>query len=376
MEAVGEGNNIVGETKTLYAPTVPAPGPMVPPASMFGNVPGYEDTLAGGGGGYLPPPMPLHPNRDPEPAPVPQDWNIPSITEDVARERFIMYASGKCCYSNAPAKDGVITNMQAFNTYRYRLETFTESRSTEWATKPYEGEPADFYTQTAPRPWEIPVTGPSLFQNHEENIKVPYTSSNKPCHTCSASGKMPCHECNGSGTKVCWVCNGSGREGGDSPCNQCNQRGRENCSKCHGNGTKECETCKGKQQLLTYINLKVEWKNNVEDYVVEQNSGLEVDNLSDVTGKTLFKNAQYMLYPVYGFPDPSLSQASDRLVREHQAKFSQNSRILQQQQTIELIPITKVTYKWKGGIHVYYIYGNEHQVKVPDYPATCCCSIM
>lgn len=46
--------------------------------------------------------------------------SIPSITEDTAREAFVQFASSKCCYSAAPAKDGVITKMDAFNTYRVR----------------------------------------------------------------------------------------------------------------------------------------------------------------------------------------------------------------------------------------------------------------
>lgn len=50
--------------------------------------------------------------------------SIPSITEDTAREAFLLYASSKCCYSSAPAKDGVITNMDAFNTYRVRQRQF------------------------------------------------------------------------------------------------------------------------------------------------------------------------------------------------------------------------------------------------------------
>lgn len=46
--------------------------------------------------------------------------SIPSISEDTAREAFVLFASSKCCYSAAPAKDGVITSMEAFNTYRVR----------------------------------------------------------------------------------------------------------------------------------------------------------------------------------------------------------------------------------------------------------------
>lgn len=35
--------------------------------------------------------------------------------------------------------------------------------------------------------------------------------------------------------------------------------------------------------------------NHVEDHVVEQNSGLKIDNLRSVSGKELFKNNQYLV---------------------------------------------------------------------------------
>lgn len=352
----------------------PLTNPSAPPANMFGNVPGYEGTVAGGGG-YLPPPMPLEPVAPPQPGATPQDWSIPSLPEDVAREAFKSFASSNCCYSSAPATDGTITTMEPFNTYRYRLETFTESRSTEWAHKPHEGEQPDFYTQTAPRPWEVQATAPNLFTNHTEEIRVPFTSSLKECHSCHTTGRMPCEECNGNGSKPCWVCNGSGSRDNDS-CSRCNATGKDSCTDCNGQGTKNCTTCQGKGQLLTYIKLKVEWVNNVEDHVVQQNSGLNIDDLRNVTGKELFKNNQYLLYPLLGFPNQAISEASERLVRDHQAKYAQTSRILQQRQTVELIPITKVNYKWKGDSHVYYVYGNENQVSADNYPATCCCVIL
>lgn len=108
--------------------------------------------------------------------------SIPSISEETAREAFVLFASSNCCYSKGPAKDGVITSMEAFNTYRvcdrwkttsqrddifhykrsnkgtelcfcpplfiqYRLETFTESRSTEWSHVPYHGTQLSRFTQ-------------------------------------------------------------------------------------------------------------------------------------------------------------------------------------------------------------------------------------
>ncbi|XP_059186335.1 protein SSUH2 homolog [Centropristis striata] len=353
----------------------PPTAPAATAGNMFGTVPGYEGIMAGGGG-YLPPPMPVEPTAPPQPGPVPDDWNIPTLTEDVAREAFKSYASAQCCYGKDPATDGVITSLEPFNTYRYRLETYTESRSTEWAHKPHEGEPADFYTQTAPRPWEIQAMAPSLFTDQKEEIRVPFTSSIKECHKCHSTGTMPCEECKGNGyEKLCWVCDGTGTKENDS-CSRCNATGKDLCTHCDGQGTKMCDTCEGKLQLLTYIKLKVEWTNNIEDHVVEQNSGLKVDDLRSVSGKELFKNNQYLLYPLLGFPNPAISEASERLIREHQSKYAQTSRILQQRQTVELIPITKVNYKWKGDSHLYYVYGNEHQVSADNYPQTCCCVIL
>ncbi|XP_045932184.1 protein SSUH2 homolog [Micropterus dolomieu] len=345
-----------------------------PAANMFGNMPGYEGIVAGGGG-YLPPPMPVEPVAPPQPGPAPEDWSIPSLSEDVAREAFGSFVSSHCCYSSGPVEDGVITSMEPFNTYRYRLETFTESRSTECAEKPHEGEPADFYTQPAPRPWEVQATAPSLFTNHTEEIRVPFTSSIKECNSCHASGTMQCDKCHGNGNQPCWVCNGSGMKS-DERCTTCNATGKTRCTECDGQGKKKCQTCKGKRQLLSYIKLKVEWTNHVEDQLVEQKSGLKANDLHSVSGKELFKNSQYLVYPLLGFPNPAISAASERLVKEHQGKYAQSSRILQQRQTVELIPITKVNYKWKGNSHVYFVYGNERRVNADDYPATCCCVIL
>ncbi|XP_030224534.1 protein SSUH2 homolog isoform X1 [Gadus morhua] len=354
-------------------------GPSAPTFNIdFDNVPGYEGTVAGGGGGFLPPPMPSFPNPPPpQPEPSQAQWNIPSISEDTAREALALYASSKCCYSSAPAKDGVITNMEAFNTYRYRLETFTESRSTEWSQKPYHGEPVDAFTQPIPGPWDIIAQAPTLFNDSKQVIKVPYTSSMKNCHYCMGMGRVACKHCAGAGNKVCWVCHGSGNNHGDERnCHHCNGRGRENCTPCHGQGSTECSTCHGRRQLLVNINLTVKWTNNSSDYIVEQSSGLLLENLNQVTGKELFKDAQYLVYPVMGFPDLNVVSAAERLIREHQTTYSATSRILQQRQTIELIPITKVTYKWKGKSHIYFVYGNEFKVNADNYPATCCCTIM
>ncbi|XP_007547118.1 protein SSUH2 homolog isoform X1 [Poecilia formosa] len=343
-----------------------------PAANPFASMPGYEGI---GAGGFLPPPVPLQPVAPTQPGPTPEEWNIPALSEDAARQAFKGYVDSQCCYQSGPANEGVITNMESFNTYRLRLETFTESRSTEMAEKPYEGETADFYAQPAPTPWEVQAKIPELFTKHTEEIRVPYTSNIKECNACHAEGTVSCKDCEAKGYKQCNRCNGSGKDGEEN-CTGCNGTGKDRCSKCSGAGKIKCETCKGKKQLLTFIKLKVEWANNVDNHVVEQNSGLKAEELNSVNGKELFKMAQIMVYPLYGFPNPAIVEASDRLIKEHQSKYAQTSRIMQQRQTVELIPVTKVNYKWKNNIHVFYVYGKENKVSADDYPETCCCVIL
>ncbi|XP_076864459.1 protein SSUH2 homolog [Brachyhypopomus gauderio] len=348
----------------------PVCGMQAPPT--FNSFPGYEGLVPGVSGGFLPPP-PVQPLPSPTPTTQP-DWSIPNLSEESAREAFISFASSQCCYSSDPAKDGVITGMEQFNTYRYRLETFTESRKTEWATKPYEGQTMNPFAQPPPGAWEMPVMAPVMFKDNRQELEIPNSQSVKPCETCSASGRIQCKTCAGAGSTTCSSC--SGQDSGEERCASCNGTGQKNCSNCSGQGTKECETCKGKRQLLSYIKLTVEWKNNVQDFVVEQSSGLNVTKLGEVSGKPLFKDTQPMVYPLNGFPHPALVEASNKMVLEHRNKYSQTGRILHQQQSVELIPITKVAYRWKEKPYFYFVYGTESKVKAEDYPATCCCVIL
>ncbi|KAI1892381.1 hypothetical protein AGOR_G00132780 [Albula goreensis] len=276
----------------MYAP--PAPGPTAPPANTYDVMPGYEGTVAGGEGGFLLPPSPEYPPPMPEQRPAQQDWTIPAISEDAAREALRSYVSSKCCYSDDPVKEGVITSIEPFNTYRYRLETFVESRSTEWAEQPYTGQQVDANLRHPPGPWDVQVQVPSMFQDGKHKVKVPYTSSVKPCHSCVGMGRRSCTHCGATGSKLCQMCNGTGFNNG-SQCLSCRGRGRDRCFHCSGTGTSSCSTCNGKGQLLVYINLKVKWTNNLEDYVANQLSGLDAEKLKTVSGRELFRDVQYMV---------------------------------------------------------------------------------
>ncbi|XP_066554403.1 protein SSUH2 homolog isoform X2 [Amia ocellicauda] len=347
-------------------------GASAPPVDLMDTVPGYEGM--GTENNDLPPPYPaLVQPEMPSPNSTERHWEIPSISEDLAKEALLEYASSKCCYSTKPAKELVFSELQVHNTYRYRLETFTESRSKEWDSEPYNGQFVDAYGGVVPGPWELAVPVPALFKKNKTSVRVPHTSSVKGCHSCLALGRSACQKCITSGRMQCWVCNGSGMHLSDRRCHHCNGIGRVKCTSCGGVGSQTCSTCRGKGQLLCYLKLVVKWTNNVNECVVDKKSGFPVDRVSQVTGETVFSDTNPLVYPITGFPDNAINHASYNAVTEHQARFLSTCRILQQRQTIELIPITRVHYTWKGKTHIFFVYGAEHKVHTDDYPAKCCC---
>nr|XP_006132869.1 protein SSUH2 homolog [Pelodiscus sinensis] len=352
--------------------------PSAPPAYAIDDVSGYEGTALGDDGGKdLPPPSNLVTDRGGGQHPPAQThWNIPSISEDEAKEALMQYAARNCCYSSAPAKEMVFRNLQPFNTYRYRLETFTESRSSEWKTSPYKGELVDsFLLGPAPLPWNIQVEVPTMFTDNITKVKVPHTSSLQGCHNCRSSGTICCTNCHGRRKVQCWICHGSGNRLNDR-CTHCNGSGQSGCNSCSGSGHKTCMKCAGRGQLLYYIELQVKWKNNIFEYVADQRSGFPANLFKKVTGQKIFVDEQSMVYPVVNFPEPSISQASQNAVVQHHTQFASVSRLLRQRQTIELIPLTKVEYEWQGKLYSYYVYGDENRVYTENYPKKCCCSIM
>ncbi|XP_016102911.1 protein SSUH2 homolog [Sinocyclocheilus grahami] len=326
--------------------TVPNDGATAPPADLMPVVPGYERL-----GPNVIPPSDFGSAQPQAPSSAPaRRFDIPAITEELAQEAFIKYASSKCCYSSKPAKEMVFTDLQSLNTYRYRLETFTESRTTEWDSEPYNGQVVDGFG-VAPAPWSIPVPIPSLFQDCEKAVRVPHTSTVKT---------------------RCSYCGGTGRTGYNR-CSPCHGSGMTRCHSCGGVGSITCKTCKGQGKLLCFIKLKITWKNNIHVALIDKGSGFPVELLVQISGEKLLTDMAPMVYPVVSFPDSSVNAESESGVREHQAQFATTCHILQQRQTIELISITRVHYAWNEKTHIYFVYGTEHKVYTKDYPVKCCC---
>ncbi|CAM9351858.1 unnamed protein product [Bubo scandiacus] len=301
------------------------------------------------------------------------------ISEDEAKDAFVQFATNKCCYRTAPAKHMVVRSLAVMNTYRYQLQTFTESRSTLPASEPYRGGFVDSpEVAVPPELWDVAVDPPPLFADCELHLPVPHTYRVQGCPSCSRAGWAPCGTCGGCGTRTCTFCGGSGRctNGDDiySLCLHCNGSGWIRCFSCHGEGRVPCARCDTKGLLLFHSELTITWKNSVAEYVVDKNQGFPLSRFQKVTGKELFSEEHDSVTPL-SFPQP-IARGAKSCIALHQMQVSEETRILRQKHGIELIPLTKIEYEWKGKAYSYYVFGNEKQVYAEDYPGKCCCAIM
>ncbi|GCC37080.1 protein SSUH2 homolog [Chiloscyllium punctatum] len=355
-------------------PPMAAEGPTAPPASMLDKMAGYESIAIGGEERYLPPPVYPVPSADYGQQQPVQQWSIPSINEDKARQALIKYASDHVTYSSRPAEEMVIKELKPYNMYRYCLESFTESRSPEWKSEPYYRQIVDNYGYVVPPPpWEVPVDIPKMFEKNKKKVQVPNTASVKGCHRCMNLGKIQCTKCFQTGRVKCWICHGKGfRFGGEDRCNHCMGSGMERCKHCSGYGCQMCNVCHGQGRLFFYIQLTVKWENHKFEQVIDLQCGLPINLLSKVTGHQLFSDQQIQVHPIMTFPDPRINQMSQQGIQEHWTQFGKISRIIQQRHMVELIPVVQVHFQWKRKDHSYFVYGIENKVHAPEYPGKNC----
>ncbi|XP_078065528.1 protein SSUH2 homolog isoform X2 [Mustelus asterias] len=348
-------------------------GPTAPPASMLDKVAGYESIAMGGEEKYLPPPVyPMPSAGGGQPQSV-QQWSFPSISEDTARQALIKYASDHVTYSSRPAEEMTFKELKPYNMYRYRLESFTESRKPEWKSEPYHNQIIDSYGFGAPPPpWEVAVDIPQMFEKNKKKVQVPHTASVKGCHRCMTTGKVPCNKCLQTGRVKCWICLGKGCRLSEERCNHCMGSGIVSCTSCAGHGRLKCNVCEGQGQLFFYIQLTVKWENNTFEQIIAQQCEFPTKLLSKVNGQNLFSDQQVQVYPIINFPDSKIQQVSQQGIQEHWTQFGKTSRIIQQRHTIELIPVTEVHFHWKRKDHSYFVYGIENKVHAPEYPGKNC----
>ncbi|KAK1332321.1 hypothetical protein QTO34_006994 [Cnephaeus nilssonii] len=460
-----------------------AESPLVPPVELLERLPSYDCLFQGGGQQIFFPPLeaPRRPQEQTCWSSFLEHSRVPVVTEEVAREALLSFVSSKCCYGRSAARDLVIQQMKQQMLCRYRLETFSESRISEWTFQPFTNHVVDGPRRgTSPKLWDIKVQVPPMFQEETRKFQVPHSSLVKliaclvstvgldsglrfaPCVflalplgvLASGKGRLPplalngctsvwdgdmgagagvgvevakrqvtekldprkvflpqeCHKCHGRGHYKCSGCHGASmvslvwlmvrcpscsgakrRAKQPGRCQLCSGSGRHRCSTCSGRGNKTCATCKGEKKLLHFVQLVIVWKNSLFEFVSEHRLDCPGQLLAKAQGETLFKDENTtvltlgqssemvrlspQVYPLADFPLREISLASQRGIAQHSAAtLASRARVLQQRQTIELIPLTEVHYWYQGKTNVYYIYGTDHRVYVADYPERYCCS--
>ncbi|KAM3877728.1 protein SSUH2 homolog [Diretmus argenteus] len=374
-EAAQRNMDETDEDLGTFDPNIPEEGPSAPPPGWLDDVHGYQGHKGGEGDNPLYPPPPAY-NPQPEldrNTSVP-NVRVPIVSEDVARDALVKFVESKWRYSSKPARNLTFKDLKPITVYRYRLETYTETRTSVWEFEPYlGGQPVDGPQYgISPPPWDIPISNPlSTYDDIMQTVRVPHSSFVKSCHKCNGCGRTRCTHCKGRGQKRCITCHGRGRTTKGKRCTFCHGRGRKKCVFCHGHGSNTCSACQGQQNLLHFIQLTVTWKNNIDDFIPGRQPDFPDEKFVKVTGDPFFVDENLLVYPIQGFPDQDICDASRRHISEHFSRFSSTSRILQQRQTIELVPLTHAHYSYNGKDYDYFVYGMENKVYTSKYPSAC-----
>ncbi|XP_042311867.1 protein SSUH2 homolog isoform X3 [Sceloporus undulatus] len=263
----------------------------------------------------------------------------------------------------------------------YRLETFTETRETCVASEFYNGGFVDSSAVAPPpAPWEIMVDPPPLFTDCEMHLPIPHSYSVENCPNCKGCGAIRCQSCEGTGKKKCSACGGSGTNTleGDNICSWCSGTGDSHCFSCRSNGWLKCYRCSGNGVLLFHTELTITWKNNILEHLADKDPNFPIYLLQEATGEEILCDENFSVFPIIDFPETSIEDYSRACIEQHRMQLALGSvhHILKQKQTIELVPLTKVEYEWKGKLYSFYVFGKENKVYTKGYPAKCCCSVM
>lgn len=316
-------------------------------------------------------------NKYVKPAGRPPFEDTSTLSEEEARHAYAQFASEHCCWGKGPVQDLKFTNLKQSNGYRYVLESFVESRTTKQTFLPYNGEVVVNDGRPPPQPWDIAVQPEKLFVNHKHMKEIPNTALVKPCHTCTGSGKIVCGSCAGQGRSRCGWCMGRGNKHNPQTnqmerCNSCYGSGFTNCGRCSATGRVTCTTCQGRCSLKWFYQLEVDFKNVVETYAKDYDATFPDELLVNCPATVMFNEVAQWVYQVDTHPDPDINMASQRMLAEHRAKFS-NCRILMQKHAISSIPMTLCSYIFKEKPYKFHVYGTDHKVYDPNYPTKCCC---
>ncbi|XP_074599059.1 protein SSUH2 homolog isoform X2 [Brevipalpus obovatus] len=328
----------------------------------------------------VPPPKSKQPSEQKDCSPIRTTHpSPPEIDEKDARKALLGHVSNRYCYGKSAAKHMIITKMNHSSTFHYSLETFTETRQVAWTFEPYLGGHLDTSVGgIPPDPWSVSVDSPQAFETRTIHLPVPHTDCIRTCHVCGGVGRRRCYTCNGTGWETCYSCTGDGYkphqfvQGDKERCLHCYGNGRKKCWKCNSDGMITCKVCSGTGQIRCYLKLTVNWTNHVDDFIMDQDE-IPKERLKCAFGKIILDETGEQLQALSHFPHSTVTRASSNILKKHQDSYLQTEKLVVQRQRIYLIPITRVSYSWRGKSKFFWVYGTDKTIHAPDYPQKFCC---
>lgn len=133
----------------------------------------------------------------------------------------------------------------------------------------------------------------------------------------------------------------------------------------------KCHTCRGLGQLKCYLQLTVQWNTYADDFVSDE-TGLSEVLIKQVTGNVAMEERAPRVYPLTSFPDVRVIDATKGLITKHANSFAME-RIVEQRHNVRMVPVAMISFEHGKESGTFHVYGLEHKVFFPNYPARCCC---
>jgi len=276
------------------------------------------------------------------------------LSEEDAREYLLEFVKGNCCYGRSAANLMDIKITKSTFPMHLTLETFIEKRKTGVVRIPYDGGPVDGPRNgPAPLPWKIPCSPTSKFEDETIKLKIPNTTTVKNC------GK-----CQGKGWKKCKICRGRGLT----------KSGEKRCTVCQGLGKKQCKKCDGCGKFREFVQMTVNFENKFLGVISSlEGIGVPKKYVQKAIGTVVSHQEAPRVAPIQGCHNDAIQEASADFVQKHVALAAHNnSRILQQRQILQSVPVFECEFTFEEVIGRFWIYGEERAVYIKDYPQTCC----
>jgi hypothetical protein len=89
--------------------------------------------------------------------------------------------------------------------------------------------------------------------------------------------------------------------------------------------------------------------------------------ISHVTGDVIFEETAPKVAPIAGYKIQDVNRKSEELVTKHQ-HILEAEKLLQQRHQLRAIPVTEITYGFKGGTGMFWLHGHDRDCHFPDYP--------